>query len=111
MFTPKTELEAILRSALDKRTADLDAATTEIARLHTIIANALLANTDMAETMAGMQGELAEARAALAFVVKVTPLDVLRNEARFGLVNMQLVDAAFQAAAAFLAAQPQEETK
>jgi hypothetical protein len=89
----------------------LNKQATEIARLHTIIANTLLANTDMAETMAGMQGELAEARAALAFVVKVTPLDVLRNEARFGLVNMQLVDAAFQAAAAFLAAQPQEETK
>jgi hypothetical protein len=36
----------------------------EIARLHTIIANALLANIDMAATMAGMQGELEQARAA-----------------------------------------------
>jgi replication-associated recombination protein RarA len=33
MFTPKTELEAILRSALDKRTEELDAASAEIARL------------------------------------------------------------------------------
>jgi hypothetical protein len=53
-----------------------------------------------------LQTELAEAREMIAFMVKVTPLDVLRMKAGNGFLNMELVDAAFEAAAAFLAAQP-----
>jgi hypothetical protein len=86
----------------------------EFRRLSTAWENTMIANVDIALMngelqikLATTQGELEQARAALAFVVKVTPLDILRNEARYGLVNMQLVDAAFEAAAAVLAAQPQ----
>jgi hypothetical protein len=58
--------------------------------------------------VARLQTELEQARAALAFVVKVRPLvDTLGRQVVNTYINMDLIDSAFEAAAAFLEAQPQ----